>query len=141
MRQCAAITTKGTPCQGYVHPSKEYCPAHDPDRQEARRRFASKAGRSRQGGEIADVKQQLRQLADDVRAGRVNTGIGSVTAQILGVFLKAVEVEIREREATVKEREFTEIRKPEFETLQGEVAELKAMVEEQGSDRRKSWSG
>ena len=141
-RKCPSITSKGEPCRGYVHPGKEYCPAHDPSRADARRRAASLAGRSRSGGEIHEVKAKLRKLADDVLAKKVDKGTGSVVSQILGVLLKAIEVELRERETTVKEREFTEIKLPEFSQLQAEVAELREFLDQQSSNERSgnSWA-
>ena len=142
MANCPAITGKGEPCKGFVHPSKTYCPAHDPSRVEARRKAASKAGRSKAGSEIAGVKVQLRTLADDTLASKVDRGTASVVAQVLGVWLKAVEVEIRERETAVKEREFSEIRLPEFQQLEREVSELRAMVQEKSAGARRSpWAG
>jgi len=136
MSKCPAITGKGEPCQGFVHPSKTYCPAHDPSRVEARRAAASKAGRSKSGSEIAAVKSQLRTLANDVLAKRVDRGTGSVAAQILGVWLKACEGEVREREARVKELEFERIRLPEFEELSKEVAEIRETLEHASGSRR-----
>ena len=143
-RNCPSITSKGEPCRGYVHPGHQFCPAHDPARAEARKRIASKAARSRTGGEIAEVKAELRQLSKDVRECVVTPGVGSVTAQILGVFLKACEVEVRERDVAVRERELAEIKLPEFRELQGEVRELKELLDEKESrDRRggSSWAG
>jgi len=141
MKQCPAITSKGEPCQGYVHPSKEYCPAHDPARAEARKRASSIAGRSKQGSEISEIKRKLKELYADTRSGKIPTNVGQVCGTIAGVQLKAVELELRERETVVKEREFVEIRKPEFEQLAGEVAALKELVEEQNASRRKPWAG
>jgi len=110
---------------------------------EARKRAASIAGRSKPGTEISEVKRQLRKLADDTLAGRVNTGVASVASQVLGIWLKAVDTEIREREATVKEREFVEVRLPEFTQLQGEVSELRELVATKDTTNRRSgsWAG
>ncbi len=143
MAKCSAIIRKGDQCRGLVSPGSEYCAAHDPARADARRRAASIAGRSKPGSEISEVKRQLRQLADNCMAGRVPTGVASVTSQILGVWLKAADTEIREREIVVKERELTEIRIPEFTQLQNEVEELKEMLEEKEtrSGRSSSWAG
>jgi len=142
MLRCAANTAKGEQCKGLVKPGNDYCPAHDPERVEARRLAASKAGRSKPGSEIAEVKSQLRKLADDTLAEKVDRGTASVVSQVLGVWLKAVEVQIRERETTVKEREFTEIRLPEFEQLQQEVTELREMVATKDTTQRRSpWAG
>jgi len=66
-----------------------------------------------------------------------------VASQVLGIWLKAVDTEIREREATVKEREFVEVRLPEFQHLQGEVAELRELMEQKSTTNRRSgpWAG
>ena len=142
MAKCAAITRAGEPCKGFVHPGYEYCPAHRPDRAEARKRAASKAGRSKAGSEIADVKAQLRTLADDTLAKKVDRGTASVVAQVLGVWLKAVEGEIRERDVALREKEYAEIRLPEFQALSSEVEELRRLVDEKSSgNRRGSWAG
>jgi len=44
------------------------------------------------------VKAALRQLADDVLERRVDRADGSVAAQVLGVYLRAIEAERRVRE-------------------------------------------
>ena len=95
--KCPAITAAGAGCRGYVHPGKTYCPAHDPARAEARKKAASKAGKSKHP-EIVDIKKTLRKLASDVLEGDVERATGSVTAQILGVLLRAIETERRIRE-------------------------------------------
>ena len=141
MAQCPAITAKGTPCQGTVHPSKTWCPAHDPARDEARRHAASIAGRSRQGGEIAGIKDHIKRLAKSVEEGKLDPGRGSVAGQLWNYYLKACEVGLKERDTRVKEVELERIRLPEFEQLQTEVTELKAMLEEQSTTRRSPWAG
>lgn len=78
--RCPAITSQGNPCQGYVHDGKEYCPSHDPARVEARKAAAAKAGRARTHVEFREVKAQLRQLADDVLAGRRNRADAAVVS-------------------------------------------------------------
>ena|SRR5215208_7513458 len=143
MARCASITRSGEQCRGIVQKGSNYCAAPDPSRGEARKRAASIAGRSKPGTEISEVKRQLRKLADDTLAGRVNAGVASVASQVLGIWLKAVDTEIREREATVKEREFVEVRLPEFQHLQGEVAELRELMEQKSTTNRRSgpWAG
>ncbi len=42
------------------------CWAHDPANAEKRRKVASRAGKTKPGGELAVVKRQLREIADDV---------------------------------------------------------------------------
>jgi hypothetical protein len=127
---CAAITRRGEQCRGLVLAGGEYCSAHDPDRAEARRRAASKAGRAKSGSEVSDLKATLKQLFEDTRAGRIPTSIGQTCATIAGVQLKLLDVELKEREVVVRERELAEIRLPEFQRLEDEVAALRELVED-----------
>jgi len=96
-RRCPGITAAGQPCQGYVHAGKEFCPSHDPARVEARKVAASKAGLQKKS-EIVDVKKQLRRLVKDVLAGKVARADASVCAQLLGVWLKASDLQRRVQE-------------------------------------------
>jgi len=114
MPRCSANKADGTPCQAIVSESQQLCHAHNPARADQRRRAASKAGKSRTGGELTEIKRQLKQIANDVIAGRLQTGRGSVAAQVLGVYIRAAEQERRQRE---------------LEELTGEVKELREVVE------------
>jgi hypothetical protein len=83
-------------------PDAEWCWSHHPDHADERRRRASRGGkrggRGRPQGELADIKQRLSDLADDVLEGRQDKGIGAVVSQILNVYLRAVSVELKARE-------------------------------------------
>ena len=110
MNRCPAITAKGTHCKGLVKLSNEYCSAHDPSRAEDRRRVASIAGRgNKQGGEIAEVKARLRELAEDVIQGRVDRGKASVAFQGLGVLKGFLELERKVRELDEIEERLAEL--------------------------------
>ena len=98
MTKCAAITGKGRPCKGLVRLHSDYCPAHDPARADARRRSASKAARSKPGGEVRDLKDRLTNLADDVLAGRVETKDAAVLTQIVGAHVRLLDFERKFRE-------------------------------------------
>ncbi|MDQ3911272.1 MAG: hypothetical protein M3305_05785 [Actinomycetota bacterium] len=86
------------------------CWLHDPTRSEDRRRAASKAGRAKPNRGVADIKQRLSQLADDVLEGRVERATGAVVSQILNVYLRAVSVEldVEERRELVERLETLE---------------------------------
>jgi hypothetical protein len=129
--RCPAITSKGEPCQGYVHPGHSWCPAHDPARAEARKKAAAKAGRVRTHTEFKEVKTQLRNLADDVLAGNVVRADAAVVAQVLGVWAKVAEAEVRLRQ-------FEEIELPEFTEV---VSRLEQLEELQRLRRGNGWSG
>ena len=93
--KCAAITRGGQPCKGLVRPGNEYCPAHDPTRKEARRRAASKAGRSKPGSELAKIKDRLSTLAEDVLEGATDRADAAVVSQIWNTYIRAVSIELK----------------------------------------------
>ena len=102
MAKCSAIKADNGRCKVEAMPGAEWCWNHHPDYEEARRRRASKGGkrggRGRPLVELADVKRQLRELADDVIAGRTDRGNAAVAGQLLGTFLRAASVELKVRE-------------------------------------------
>ena len=100
MARCAANKPDGTPCERIVGASQKHCYAHDPHRQEARSRAASKAARSKPNRELTALKEQLFTLYEDVREGRIEPKIGAVANQILNTRLRviALERDIREQE-------------------------------------------
>lgn len=98
LRRCQAVKPGGGRCQRIVPSSQDYCYSHDPHRAEERRQNASKAGKSKAaGGELAEVKDQLKDIAEKVLRGEITTAKGSVASQLLGVYLRAVEIERKQR--------------------------------------------
>ncbi len=102
MAKCSGITQAGTACKGIPIDGSQWCYVHHPDHAEERRRHGSKGGkrggRGRPQSELADIKQRLSTLADDVLSERVDKGVGAVASQVLNVFLRAVAVELKARE-------------------------------------------
>ncbi len=96
--KCPAITRGGEPCRGLVRAGNDYCPAHDPARSEDRRRVASKAGKSKSGRELIDIKALCQDLADRVLRGELETGRAAVANQLINTQLRALEVERKIRE-------------------------------------------
>ena len=102
MSRCAGFKPDNSQCERIVDDRSRYCYSHDPTRKEQRRRAASKAGKSKaslgSGGELAEVKANLKKLAADVLSGNAARADASVVSQVLGVYLKAVSVELKVRE-------------------------------------------
>ena len=98
MPQCAGITRDGARCAVVVGAGKDHCYAHDPDRENERKRNASRGGKSRGARELPDLKRQLKDLAADVLKGDVETGRGAVANQILNTLIRAIEQERKQRE-------------------------------------------
>jgi hypothetical protein len=98
MAGCSAIKANGERCRGIAATGSEWCPAHDPSRKEARKRAASKAARSRHGGQIGELKDTLAMLYQEVRGGAISPKVGAVLNQILNARIRLVETEMRVRE-------------------------------------------
>ncbi len=97
---CRGTKRNGSPCTTAVTGSNGYCWAHDPANADKRRRIASRGGSSRGGGEITDLKKQLKDLAEGVLSGEVARGDAIAVNQILNTRARLIELErkIREQE-------------------------------------------
>ncbi len=111
MAGCIGVKPDGALCQGVAARGSDWCPAHDPERKEARRKSASKAARSKKPNrEIADVKEQVAELIQDVRAGDVDRSDAIACGQLYNVLLRAVSVGLRVRETEELAHEIEELR-------------------------------
>jgi len=111
MERCRSLKRDGSPCSLPPVGDSGFCWAHDPNNSEKRKKTASKAGKvGKPAAELSQVKLKLRQLGEDVLAGRVERATGSVVAQIYGVLLKAFEQErrLREQEELIQRLEILE---------------------------------
>ena len=116
--QCSGITRSGERCQGIATTGRDWCPAHDPDREEARRRAGRIANRSRtmsRASEARSIKATVLHLADQVVAGDVEPGRATAACQLFNTALRAMQIE-----AAILETE----------DLAKEVAEMRRRVEE-----------
>jgi hypothetical protein len=92
---CVANKRDGSPCTLPSYGSSDLCWAHSPETAERRRRGQSRGGKSKPNKEIQDIKARLSQLANDVLEGSVGRGDGAVVSQILNVYLRALDVELK----------------------------------------------
>ena len=110
MPRCQGFKPNNSPCERIVGASQSYCYSHDPNRAQERHRAASKAARSKPNRELADVKDRLRAMIDDVRSGRMARGDASVCAQLYNSLLRALSLDLKIREVEELAREVEEIR-------------------------------
>jgi hypothetical protein len=126
MNRCLGTKRDNSPCTVAVEPPQAYCWWHDPANAEQRKQAASRggkrAGRGRPQVELADIKQRLSGLADNVLDDTVDKGKGAVVSQILNVYLRALSVELKLREQ---------------EEILERVAELEALMEQQRQGGRR----
>ncbi len=101
---CAFIKPGGDRCGATAMKGYSTCYGHRPDLQEERKRNASKGGRSggrgRGGGEIAELKSQVRAVIGGVLSGGLTTKAGAVALQGYNTLLKAAKVELDIKEQT-----------------------------------------
>jgi hypothetical protein len=98
-------------------PEEEWCWNHHPDHERARRRRASKGGKSggrgRPAVQLKDVKALLEDLTERVLAGELQTGPAAVANQLVNTRLRAIE-----QERKIKESEELEARIEALERAQ-----------------------
>jgi LPS O-antigen subunit length determinant protein (WzzB/FepE family) len=95
---CRATKRNGEPCTLPATGQHGFCWAHDPANAEARRRTASKGGRSKASREVVGLKAQLGDLTQDVLAGELETSRAAVANQLINTYLRAIELERRIKE-------------------------------------------
>jgi hypothetical protein len=98
MPGCRGNKEDGSPCERIVGASQAYCYSHDPARADERRRNASRGGRAKGNGELADLKKQVKDLASDVLEGKVEKGRAAVVNQLINTLIRAIEQERKMRE-------------------------------------------
>jgi hypothetical protein len=101
MSVCAFIKSDGSRCRALAMQDSRWCYGHAPHLANARsengRRGGKRGGRGRRS-ELTDIKSQLKELVTQVRSGETDKGDAAVCAQLLGVHLRALEVERKIRE-------------------------------------------
>jgi len=107
--RCKATNRDGTPCTLPARDSNGFCWAHDPANADRRSKAASKGGKSRRGGEVAEIKKRIRTLVDEVVEGKVDRGKASVAFQGLGVLKGFLELERKIRETEEIEARLAEL--------------------------------
>ncbi len=95
---CRANKRDGSPCTAPATGVNGFCWAHDPANAARRSRIASKGGRGKGGGELPDLKKQLKDLAAGVLDGSIDRSRAAVANQILNTLIRAIEQERKVRE-------------------------------------------
>lgn len=113
MSRCDGIKRDGGRCGAQAISGSRWCISHHPDYEDARRRRASKGGkrggRGRPRAEVAEIKDRLKRLAEDVLAGAVGRADAAVVGQLLNIYLRAVQVEMDVREVEELERRLEQL--------------------------------
>ena len=100
---CRATKRNGAPCTASATGANGYCWAHDPVNREKRKGAAAKAGRSKPGRELKEMKADLHKLIRRVLFSDLDKGRAAVALQGYNTLLRAIELERKVKE--VKEME------------------------------------
>jgi hypothetical protein len=107
MGVCRATKANGDPCTLPANGSSGFCWAHAPENAEKRRRAASRAARSKGNREVASLKDEIKAVIADVRAGDLDRNDAAVIIQgyrALKDFI-ALERQVRETDELAAEIE------------------------------------
>jgi hypothetical protein len=107
MSTCAGIKRDGGRCTLSADPSSGMCWLHDPARAGERRAHASRAARSKGNKEIASLKEEIKSVIEDVKAGKLDRLDAAVMIQgyrALKDFI-ALERQVRETDELAAEIE------------------------------------
>jgi seryl-tRNA synthetase len=111
MIRCRGVKSNGEHCTLTVEPPDSYCWHHAPERAEARRSAASKAGSSRPITEIRDLKAEIRALIDEVKSGDLDRNNAAVMIQGFRVLKDLVELDRRVRETDELQSQIEELKR------------------------------
>ena len=106
MGRCAGTKGDGERCRGIAATGSDYCPAHDPNRQEARHRAASKAAKSKRGKGVLDVLyEETQKLYEGLERGEIDPKVGAVLVQAMNTQTRIAELQRRIEFSDVISRE------------------------------------
>ncbi len=105
--QCRATKANGEPCTLPANGPSGFCWAHAPENAEKRRKAASRAARAKGNKEVALLKEEIKGVIADVRAGDLDRNDAAVMIQgyrALKDFI-ALERQVKETEELAAEIE------------------------------------
>ena len=105
--RCSFIKASGERCRGAATGQHGLCWAHDPANAQQRRRAASRGGRGKANREVATLKEEIKAVIEDVKAGDLDRNDAAVMIQAyraLKDFI-ALERQVKETEELAAEIE------------------------------------
>jgi hypothetical protein len=105
--RCRAIKRNGEPCSLSANGPDGYCWAHSPQHAEQRRKMASRAGKAKPAHEVHLLKDEIKTLISDVKAGVLDRNDAAVMIQGYRALkdLVALERQVRETDELAAEIE------------------------------------
>ena len=81
MGVCRATKANGEPCTLPANGPNGFCWAHAPENAEKRRRAASRAARSKGNKEVSILKEEIKDVISEVKAGDLDRNDAAVMIQ------------------------------------------------------------
>jgi len=81
MHRCRATKANGEPCTLPANGKQGLCWAHDPATAEQRRRRAQRGGRAKGNREVSTLKEEIKNVIAEVRAGDLDRNDAAVMIQ------------------------------------------------------------
>ncbi len=119
MAGCRATKGDGDPCKGTATGSHGYCWAHAPENAAERKRAASRGGKSKPNREVRDLKQEVKGLIADVKAGAQVRADAAVMLQGHRLLKDLVELERKVKETDELETRIEELARDIGEDTKG----------------------
>jgi hypothetical protein len=115
MSVCGFIKASGERCRAQALRDSQWCYVHAPELAEERginnRKGGRTAGKGRPKGgtELLWAKQRLKEIAEDVLEGRIDSRRGAVAVQALSALKGVVDTELRSLELKEQEERLSEL--------------------------------
>jgi hypothetical protein len=109
--QCSFIKASGERCRGTATGQHGLCWAHDPKNAERRRRTASRGGRGKANREVVTLKEEIKALIADVRAGDLDRNDAAVMIQAYRALKDFIALERQVRETDELAAEIQELKR------------------------------
>jgi len=111
MSACAGIKRDGGRCTLPAQASSGLCWLHDPDRAEQRHRHASRAARSKGNKEVGLLKDEIKAVISDVKAGELDRSDAAVMIQAYRVLKDFIALERQVKETDELAAEIEELKR------------------------------
>jgi hypothetical protein len=111
MGVCRATKANGEPCTLPANGPNGFCWAHAPENAEKRRRAASRAARSKGNKEVSILKEEIKDVISEVKAGDLDRNDAAVMIQAYRALKDFIALERQVRETDELAAEIEELKR------------------------------
>ena len=111
MNRCHATKANGEPCTLPANGSQGLCWAHAPENAERRKRAASKAAKAKGNREVIVLKEEIKAVIAEVKAGNLDRNVAAVMLQGYRTLRDFIELERRVKETDELAAEIEELKR------------------------------